>query len=371
MITIKNVRTLDGQTTHIQISSPIDYTLEAKSRLLMLPGVIDSHISLGSPNRENWVFAIESAVRGGVTTLVDIPSQDLPSGSKQELLEKKRLVNKRLSDLNLPLHYFMYSKGNSEYVEEMGLEKSLILGSLILLTPDHPLLDDKAWNRIFQMAAWQDLPVVINAKGENAWQEAGFKQSDETLLDKAIYYAERQNTRLYVLNVATKDELDLIQQARSKSLLVYAETTPQHLFPHNGSKADFLWDALDNGVIETIGSGYHVDAEGEERLLGRGGNFSFSNPLFLLPLLLTAYSEGKIRLENLVRATRANLYDIFNLESKDEDVVLVDLEEETVVQRVHKNSFIDMKLKGWPVYTIVNRHVFSSSKDGYHLAHVK
>ena len=95
MITIKNVKTVDGQTTTLKISSEKDQVLEAEG-LLMLPGVIDTHISCGSPKQDNWVSTIESAVRGGVTSIVDIPSQDLPCETKKELELKKELVEKHL-----------------------------------------------------------------------------------------------------------------------------------------------------------------------------------------------------------------------------------------------------------------------------------
>jgi dihydroorotase len=370
MITIKNIRTLDEQITDLHISSTKEHVLEGEGRLL-LPGLIDPHISFGSPNRENWAFAVESAIRGGITGALDIPSQDLPCENKKDLEQKRFLVNKHLSDLKIPLDYSMYFKANSENVEEIGLAKELVMGSLILFTPDHHELDDKTWDRIFQIAAWEDLPITINSRNENSWREARFRRPDETLLEKAIYYAEKQNTRLYVLNVATRDELDLIEQARSRSILIYAETTPQHLFPQNASQAHFLWEALTSGKIETIGSGYHVDEQDQERLLWQGGNFDFLNPLFLLPMLLTACHEGKITIEHVVRLTRANLYDIFELEKENEGVILVDLEDEQLVRRVHKNSSINMNLKGWPVYTILKGQIFAFSKGGYHLTPIE
>src|SRR5262249_53559366 len=148
-----------------------------------------------------------------VTAVIDIPSQDSPSESEQDLMQKRSLVNQHLADLGIPLHYYIYSKSNPEYVEEMGREMELIVGSFILFTSDHDLLNERAWEKIFQMASWEDLPLVINSKNERAWEETRLKKTNENLLEKAIYYAEKYTTRLYVLNIATKQELDLIEQA--------------------------------------------------------------------------------------------------------------------------------------------------------------
>lgn len=366
MIIIKNFKNEEQRIVDFQITSPTDYTLNAEGRLL-LPGLIDSHISLGSPDRENWAFGVKSAIRGGFTTVLDLPSLNSPSENKLELEQKRKSVDKFLSELKIPLHYFMYNKGNSDYIEEMGLEKSLLIGSSIFLTHEDHLLGDRQWDRLFQMAAWEDLPLIINSRNENSWSNARFKQPDETLLEKAIYYAEKQNTRLYVLNVATLNEIELIKRARAKSLLIYAETTPQHLFPQIDSQASFLWEALNVGVIESIGSGYQVESESQERIVWEGGNFDFLNPIFLLPLLLTAHLEGKITLEKVVRLTRVNLFDIFNIERKKEDVVLIDLEEEQVIERINKNVSRKIKLRGWPKYTIVNGQIFACPKGGYQL----
>lgn len=326
MITLKNVRNLDGEISDLQIASTQNQTLEANG-LLLLPGLVDSHISLGSPSQESWASAIKSIVKGGITTILDIPSPDWPDES---LEEKRGLIDQRLADLQIPLTYELY--GGSKETEAMGLQKKLMMGSVIFFNPE---LNEKEWNRLFQMAAWENLPIVVNAKNENARSP----NSKESFLEKAISYAEKQNTRLYVLNIATQDELDLIKKGQAKSLLIYTETTPQHL-----AQADFLWEAINRGEIEVIGSGYQLEND-------QGKEMDLSHPSCLLPFLLTAHLKGKITLERLVHLTRMNVYEIFEMETwKREDFVLVDLEKEQVCSGV--------KLKGWPVYTIIKGQIF-------------
>jgi dihydroorotase len=366
MITIKNVKTLDDRIIQIKIASSFEHTIDANGKLL-LPGLIDSHISFGSPLEENWRLAVEFAIRGGVTTVIDIPTIDFPSDSKAELEQKRHLVDRQLSEVKIPLNFLLYGKGNSDYIEEMGIQKKLIVGSLILLTSEHYGLDERKWDSIFQMAAWEDLPIAINSHRENSWESAKFKKLDESLLEKAIYYAERQNTRLYVLNVASQNELDLIYQARERSLMIYAETTLHHLFPQERGQADFLWDAINRGAIETIGSGYQAKEQEQEKLLVEGSDFDFLNPIFILPLLFSAYQDGKITLENIVHLTKGSLYDIFELDRENSDYVLIDLEEEHIAKKVNKNNFIELKLKGWPVYTIIKGQIFTISRGRYHL----
>lgn len=368
MITIKNVKTLDDQVTDYTIPSVKDDIIDAKGKFLLLPGVIDPHICFGSMSQENlnWESAISSALRGGITTAIEIPSQEMPCNNQESLEQKKANIEKLLSDLDIPLRYFLYANADLREVEGLGLSKKLMKGILIALDPNKKERLNDQWERVFQMAAWEDLPIIVNSCNENTRKEFEIEGSHESLIEKAIVYAERQNTRLYVLNVSTQQEIDLIQDGRKRSLLIYAETTPQHLFQQDNSKSDCLWKALNDGVIETIGSGYHADQPSSEKVLFRGTHFSLSNPIFLLPQLLTAQLEGKISIEQIVRLLNYNIHDIFDIR-KNQDAVLVDLEKEEFIQRINQKNSQPVSLKGWPVYTIVQNRLFSLSSSGYKL----
>ncbi len=87
-------------------------------------------------------------------------------------------------------------------------------------------------------------------------------------------------------------------------------------------------------------------------------------------MLLTAYHHKKISLENIVRLTRVNLYDIFKLSRKDENFVLVDLTKEQKVQRVNQTRTDDIVLKGWPEYILLKGNLFRSPEGGHHLIRV-
>lgn len=365
MITIKNVRIMSGKITNYEIPSSKDYTIEAKEKLLLFPGVIDPHICFGSIDSQNWNLAVESAIRGGITTAIEVPSEILPHNTKKDLEQKNTRIAKGLLELEIPLNYFnylFYSGSNLEEMDELGRERQMIKGIVIHLNDEKREILDSHWESLFRLAAQEDILIVINSDNENS-KKSPIKES-ETLLEKAISYVEKFSNRLYVLNVATKKEIDLIQEARKRALLVYAETTPQHLFPENSSKANHLWEALNNNVIETIGSGYNVNQQGQDRTLYRGGNFSLSDPIFFLPFLLTAVNEKKISLDKLAHLTSHNIRDILEL-NRTHDFVLIDLEKEEILQKTHSHHSVDIPLKGWPIYTIVQGHVFPSLKEGY------
>ncbi len=358
MITIKNIKTLDEQLTTIKLPSSRDEIIEANGQLLLMPGLVDPHISLGDPQQEAWKSAIQAALRGGITTAIDIPLQNIPYATNESLQKKRKVVDEELAALSAPLHCLFYATGSPTETEQLGLAKKLLQGVALLLGSAQLKKKDAAWDRLFQMAAWEDLPIIINAKNENSASTDTSKE-EESLLEKAIYYAERQNTRLYVLNVSNKHELELIREGKKRSLLIYSETTPHHLFSNQEEDSTALWEALNANVIESIGSGFSVaDQNPASKIIFQNETYDFANPIFLLPQLLTAAHAGKIAIEKLVQALCYNVNEIFNLPNGRGDAVLVNLEQERTIQKMQNGRSLEITLKGWPAYTIIEGQIF-------------
>ena len=348
MITIKQVRTLDGQVTDYKIPSATDQVIDAEGRLLLWPGVIDPHINFGAMgDTANWSAALSAAVKGGVTAAIEIPHDEMPGTQKKNLEEKRKRADALLSTLQSPIRLFLYARADRKEVEQLGSAKQLIKGVVIQLDPRTKEWLDDSWKRVFQMAAWQNLPIVVNSAHENSQLELRPPGVRETFLEKAFHYAEQQNVRLYVLNVAQASELELIRSSRKRAILIYAETTPEHLFQKDQTQADILWNALNAGEIETIGSGYYADQKTSEKILFKGASYPLLHPLFFLPRLLTASLQGKISKEKIVHLTRLNLFDVFDLPDM-KDFILIDLDKEETIQQTDGKTTTEYRLKGWP-----------------------
>ena len=63
MITIKHVNTLDGLKQVVEIPSRRDQTLDGNG-LFLLPGIIDSHVSCGIPERNNGSLPLNLQFEG-------------------------------------------------------------------------------------------------------------------------------------------------------------------------------------------------------------------------------------------------------------------------------------------------------------------
>src|SRR5258706_15608510 len=61
--------------------------------LVVLPGLVDTHVHINEPGRTDWegfAHATRAAAAGGVTTLVDMPLNSIPSTTTVDGLEAKR-----------------------------------------------------------------------------------------------------------------------------------------------------------------------------------------------------------------------------------------------------------------------------------------
>lgn len=146
---------------------------------------------------------------------------------------------------------------------------------------------------------------------------------------------------------------------KKRSLLIYSETTPHHLFSNQEEDSTALWEALNANVIESIGSGFSVaDQNPASKIIFQNETYDFANPIFLLPQLLTAAHAGKIAIEKLVQALCYNVNEIFNLPNGRSDAVLVNLEQERTIQKMQNGRSLEITLKGWPAYTIIEGQIF-------------
>jgi allantoinase len=68
-------------------------TLELGSDVVLLPGLVDSHVHVCEPGNTEWegfASATRAAAAGGVTTLVDMPLDSVPTTVTVAALETKR-----------------------------------------------------------------------------------------------------------------------------------------------------------------------------------------------------------------------------------------------------------------------------------------
>ncbi len=395
MLTIKNATTIHGETRDLHIHSSEDKTIQADG-LTVLPAVIDPHVHFRTPGleyKEDWRTGARAAVRGGCTMVFDMPNTKPPTFTADLLDEKKALIDQQLNEAGIPLRYQLFFGADKQHLNEIPGVKDAVVGIKVFMgcsTGNLVIDDDESLHAVFSIAARENMLVAVHAEDEHMIRERKASYHGEmnyhahshlrnvevatTAVAKAVELTRRYGTRLYILHVSSAEEIDIIRTAKKDGLPVFAETTPHHLFFDTsaydvlGGKAvvnpplrdkknrEVLFSAIHEKIIDTIGSD-HAPHTVEEKSKAYGECPSGMPGIeFMLPLLLNAYNEKKISLDEVVSLTSARARDIFHI-PEHEDVVLVDLEKTiTITRTVSKcgwSPYMGLTLRGWPVYTII------------------
>ena len=403
MLTVKDVKNIEGDIFTLQLPSDIEREIDCQKRLTLLPALIDAHVHFRTPgheHKENWESASLAAVSCGITTVCDMPNNNPPCINLKSLIDKKDLIEKQLKNAKIPLRYHLWLGACPSNMEEINKIKTHVIGiKLYMGSTTGTLLmnDNKNLEKLFQIAAREDIIIAIHAEDNNIIKERKKIYGDDlnpkihshirskkaavVATKQAIGLAEKYGARIIILHVSTKDELELIREAKKRGVHVFAEACPHHLFltvddyealnslaivnPPLRTKEDSnaLMNALLDGTIDTIGSDHAPHTIKEKMRPPQLAAAGVPGIETVLPLLLNAYNEKKISLEKIVELTSVNQTKILKI-PKNDDVVLVDLEKKKQVKngdlktKAGWSPFSGKILQGWPVYTILRGQVY-------------
>lgn len=405
LLTISNALNADGKTIDLSLESTSAQDLDA-SGLVLIPALIDPHVHFRTPgleHKENWESGALAAIHGGVTTVFDMPNTLPPTITQQRLQEKKGLIDKQLDAAKIPLNYGLYLGADKSHFEEIPRCKQDCVALKVFMgssTGDLVMDDEGSLHAAFSLCAQNDLLLAVHAEDEALIQErkAGFPHADHPRFHslirndevayrathKAIELARLYKTRLYLLHIGTKREVELIRKAKEEGLSFFAETTPHHLFLTQdayetlGTKVQMnpplrreedrlaLWEAIRSGVIDTIGSDHAPHTLKEKALPYGKAPSGIPGVETTLPLLLNAASQGQITLNQIIRLMRTRVQEIFRIPPND-DWVLLDLNKTKVLDEANLKTrcgwspYAGLSLTGWPVKTILKGQIYDLS----------
>ncbi|MEN9450394.1 MAG: dihydroorotase [Pseudomonadota bacterium] len=407
MIQINNVLNIENQRQNIIIDSEQEITISA-NHLLVLPGLIDPHVHFRTPGleyKEDWKTAAKASIKGGYTTVFDMPNTLPPTVTQIALQEKKALIDRQLKEARIPLRYHLFFGADKHHLNEIKKVKDQVIGIKVFMgcsTGGLVIDDDESLHAIFKIAAEENMLVAVHAEDEQRLKENQKKFTgpqnysihskirDETAavlaVKKAIQLVREYGTRLYILHTSTHQEIDLIALAKEAGLPVFAETTPHHLFLNLTDYACLkgkavmnpplrstehqtaLFSAIKSGIIDTIGSD-HAPHTLEEKARPYGMCPSGVPGIeTTLPLLLEAYHQDLLTLNNIVDLTSRRAKKIFDLPDYTQDCVLVDLslakrvEDQRLSTKCQWSPFAGRLLRGWPVTTILKGRIYDLEK---------
>ncbi|TMS12653.1 CAD protein [Larimichthys crocea] len=321
--------------------------------LVRLPGLIDVHVHLrepGATHKEDFSSGTAAALAGGVTMVCAMPNTS-PAITDANTLA---LVQK-LAKAGCRCDYALYVGAASDNAAILPSIAGQAAGLKMYLNDTYSTLkmdNVSLWMEHFEK--WpKQMPIVAHAE----------KQTVAAILMVAQLYQRP----VHICHVAKKEEILIIRAAKQKGIQVTCEVAPHHLFlceenvpqigdgraqvrPMLGTNEDMeaLWENLD--IIDCFATD-HAPHSVEEK------NSDHPPPGYpgletMLPLLLTAVSDGRLTLDDIIKRLYDNPRRIFNLPVQDNTYVEVDLEQEWVIPQAMQftkskwTPFQGLKVKG-------------------------
>ena len=345
---------------------------------LIMPGIIDVHTHMREPGvtyKEDFETGSCACAKAGVTTFYDMPNTIPTTTTLGNLMEKKKLASEK-SIVNFGLHFGGSKNDNIEEIKKVlkNREVNTVKIFMNVSTGEMLIEDDEILARVFENSKL----VLVHAENE--------------MIDKAIELNKNYGSGLYVCHIPSAEEMKKVIDAKKNSKVntkehpVYAEVTPHHLFlnteiresternkmllrmkPELREKSDneFLWEAINRGEVDTIGTDHapHLISEKLEKI-----TFGMPGVETSLALMINAYNEGKISLEMIQKLMCENPAKIMKIEKRGKlqegyfaDIIVVDPKKEwivgvddTIESKCGWTPYENWKLKGKNTMTIVN-----------------
>jgi allantoinase len=323
---------------------PSGATLRDFGEVVLLPGLVDSHVHINAPGRSDWEgfsTATRAAASGGVTTLVDMPLNCVPETTDVDALKAKRDEAKGQSWVDWAA-WGGVVRGNAEAL--VPLAAAGVSGFKCFLI--HSGIDGFAWvaEDELRMALARlrgtGLPLLAHAEvadpvnaATQALTTAGAdwrkystylaSRPDAAEVDAIallIRLAEEFETPIHIVHLASAQALPLLAEARGRGVPISVETCTHYLWfageeipdgatefkcapPIRGmANRERLWAALEAGLIDMVTTDHSPCSPAMKRRdegrwdLAWGGIAGLG---LALPVLWTAMARRGVNLERL------------------------------------------------------------------------
>jgi dihydropyrimidinase len=381
--------------------------IDAGGRVLM-PGIVDTHCHLGVayPFDEDMRSETSAAASGGLTTIFLYLRSKLPSYIP--FYQERRAIGEQYACIDFGFHFGIQREEHIHEVPRIAAETGVTSFKLYFgYEPDNPIgivpaTDGWVYATMLKVAkipggvvsvhcentaiaSWLKQEMVASGRQDlAAYTESRPAFCEVETIMRMIFLAERTGCPLQLVHTSVGAGPDLAAEARARGLDVTVETCPHYLIRtaydpdldmrakispplRDEAQKEWLWRGMLAGKVNSVGSDHvpFLPKSGEDLWREFPGVVSFP---WELPLLVT---EGVLnRGLSLQQLSAVNAYGParrFGLyprkgslePSSDADMVLIDVDDERVVRHEGKGTCIyeGMKLKGWPVLTIVGGRV--------------
>lgn len=308
-------------------TSPAVGTVEDLGDLVLMPGLVDTHVHINEPGRTDWEgfnTATQAAAAGGITTIVDMPLNCIPvTTTKAALEEKLQAVKDKLwVDCGF---WGGVIPSNIEALDELLAAGVLGVKSFLIDSgiEEFPPVSAANMRQAMPILAKHKVPYLIHAELDQESQPSPtISDAYHSFLASRPKHWENEairlmvhlcgemkangiNSRIHIVHLSSAEALTTIAQAHRDGLQVSVETCPHYLtlFSENipdgktlykccppireKINREQLWQGLKDKLIDFIVSDHspctpqlkYIDSGDIERAWGGISALQFGLPL--------------------------------------------------------------------------------------------
>ena len=366
--------------------------------LVITPGLIDIQVHFRDPgqtNKEDLASGSKSAVAGGITTVVCQPNT-APTLDSVLTFDYLRLKARETAYCNVFAYGCITKSMKGEELSDMYALRNA--GAVGFTDDGLPVMNANVMRRAFEYS--QDLNVVIaqHAEDLNLSNKGCINEgisslelavrgipniSESVIVERDLAILEAVGGRYHLLHISTRQSLEAMKRAKDKGLKATVEVCPHHFMLNDsevlrsGTNAKMnpplrseedrlaLIEGLKSGLIDVISTDHAPHHLAVKELPLEEASFGIVGVETMLPLSLSLYHQGHLKLIDLIAKMTCNPAKVINFDGGlikkggRADLTIIDLNCEWQIQvdkfySKSKNSpFNNFAVKGRAVATIV------------------
>ena len=212
--------------------------------LVILPGLVDTHVHVNEPGRTEWEgfdTATRAAAAGGVTTIVDMPLNSVPATTTVAALDEKRSAARGRCHVNVAF-WGGVVPGNASQLEP--LVDAGVRGFKCFLVPsgvdEFQHVGEPDLREAMPVLAGRGVPLLVHAESPEAilpptrstyeaYLASRPPEAEVEAIRMIIRLAREFGTRTHIVHVACAEAVEEISRAKLDRVPITAETCPHYL----------------------------------------------------------------------------------------------------------------------------------------------
>lgn len=213
---------------------------------VILPGLVDTHVHINEPGRTEWegfAHATRAAAAGGVTTLIDMPLNSVPSTTSVSALDAKRAAAARQCHVDVAFWGGVVPGNSRDLAPLVGAG---VRGFKCFLSPSgvdefHHVCEADLREALPVLASL-NVPLLVHAElpaqlrepsGDprlyETWLTSRPSAAETAAIDLLIALAREYGARIHIVHLASARALPALHDARAAGVSITAETCPHYL----------------------------------------------------------------------------------------------------------------------------------------------